>query len=210
MDGLGPWPSPAAVVLTACLGWELVRGTSLAGLLDGLVLGPLRHPREFFFAPELGREAFVAGAAGLGAALAFVWARQRGLTEGPSGAAVVGAVKVVGGAVLWLGAAHGLPAAPLALTPLLWVALAGRRAEPGSARASRPRHGRRPPDPPRVPGGRHPGRVGHVPGVPVGAVALADGWRRLRGALETVGAISPSSGRRGGRRPRAPGSRWRA
>jgi hypothetical protein len=194
------WPLTlaGAVVLTACLGWELVRGTTLAGLLDGVVLGPVRHPQEFFFEPELGREAFVAGAAGLGAALAFVWARRRGLTESPSGAAVVGAVQVLGGAVLWLGAAHGFPAAPLALMPLVWVALAGRRAEPGSlgplvlalVAALQTLHA-------------YPVAGTQVAwatflAVPVGAVALADGWRGLRGALETLGAMGPSSGRLAG------------
>ena len=118
-----------ALVLAACLGWEVVRGTTLAGLLDGIVLGPLRHPGEFFVEPELGREAFVTAAAGLGTALAFAWARRRGLTEGAYGSAVVGAAQLLGGAVLWLAAAHRVPAAPLALTPFFWVALAGRRGE---------------------------------------------------------------------------------
>ena len=92
-----------ALVLAACLGWEVVRGTTLAGLLDGVVLGPLRHPGEFFFAPELGREAFVTAAAGLGAALAFAWARRRGLTEARPDRRSWARSQLLGGAVLWLG-----------------------------------------------------------------------------------------------------------
>ena len=187
-----------ALVLAACLGWEVARGTTLAGLLDGVVLGPLRHPGEFFVEPELGREAFVTAAAGLGAALAFAWARRRGLTEGAPGSAVVGAVQLLGGAVLWLAAAHRVPAAPLALTPFFWVALAGRRGEGGSlgplvlamVAALQTLHA-------------YPVAGTQVAwatflAIPVGGVALADGWRRLRGALETVGALGAGSARLAG------------
>jgi hypothetical protein len=189
---------PGAVVLAACLAWELARGTTLAGLLEGIVRGPLRHPGEFFVEPELGREAFVMAAAGLGGAMAFAWARRRGRSEGWAGSAVVGATQLVLGALLWLGAAHRSPAAPLALAPFLWVALAGRCAAGAPLgplvlallAALQTLHA-------------YPVAGTQVAwatflAIPVGGVALADGWRRLRGALETAGMLGATSSRLAG------------
>jgi hypothetical protein len=189
---------PGAVVLAACLGWELVRGTTLAGLLEGVVLVPLRHVGEIFHEPDLGREAFVTAVASLGGAVVFVWARRRGLTEVWPGAALVGAVQLALGVVLWLGVAHHLPAAPLALTPFFWIALAGRRADEGRlgplvlamVAALQTLHA-------------YPVAGTQVAwatflAIPVGGVALAHGWRGLRGALEAAGSLGAAPGRLAG------------
>ena len=45
---------PGALTLGACMGWELVRGTLPGSLVEGILLGPLRHPGAFFLAPDLG------------------------------------------------------------------------------------------------------------------------------------------------------------
>jgi hypothetical protein len=189
---------PGAVVLAASLAWELARGTTLAGLLDGVILGPLRHPGEFFVEPELGREAYVTAVAGLGGAMAFAWARRRGHAEKWPGSAIVGATQLLLGGVLWLGAAHRVPAPPLALTPFLWIALPGRRAERGPTgplvlamvAALQALHA-------------YPVAGTQVAwatflAIPVGGVALADGWRTLRGALETAGVLGATSSRLAG------------
>lgn len=187
-----------ALTLGACIGWELVRGTLPSSLLEGIVLGPLRHPGAFFVAPELGSGAIRTAAAGLAAALAFAWARRRGLTARPSGSAVVGAVELAGGLVLWLGATNRLPLGPLALTPFLWIALAGRRAEAGSpgvlvlvmVAALQTLHA-------------YPIAGTQVVwatflAIPVGGAALADGWRRIREALEEAEVFGTAQSRLAG------------
>ena len=188
---------PAAVGLAASLAWELARGTTLAGLLDGVVLGPLRHPGEFFVEPELGREAYVTAAAGLGGAMAFAWARRRGRTERWPGSAIVGATQLVLGGLLWLGAAHRVPL-PLAVMPFLWIARCGSRADGrplgplvlAMVAALQTLHA-------------YPVAGTQVAwatflAVPAGGVALADGWRRLRGALEAAGRLGAAPGRLAG------------
>lgn len=187
-----------AITLVACVGWELARGTMLASLLEGIVLGPLRHPDEFFFEPDLGQGAFVAAATGLAAALAFAWARRRGLTERPVGSALVGLAQLLAGLILWLGVANHLPVGPLALTPFLWIALASRRAEAGPlgalvlamVAALQTLHA-------------YPVAGTQVVwatflAIPVGGVALADGWRRTRAALAEVEVLGAAHGRLAG------------
>ena len=139
------------LALAAVVGWEWARGTGPRGLLEGILVGPLRHPGAFFLAPDLGTGAFVAAATGLAGALGFAWARRRGWTEHFPGAAAVGSLQLVGGLVLWLGVADRLPMSPLALTPpLLWLALAGARPESGCARhRGRPERGSAAPRIPR-------------------------------------------------------------
>ncbi|HEY7139172.1 MAG TPA: hypothetical protein VIE44_03665 [Methylomirabilota bacterium] len=184
-----------AVVLAACLGWELVRGTTLAGLLDGIVLGPLRHPGEFFVEPELGPAAFVTAAAGLGSALVFAWARRRGWTERPTGSTVVGLAQLSIGFVLCVGVANRILVGPLALTPFLWIGLAGRPAAPGTLgplilvmiAALQTLHA-------------YPVAGTQVAwatflAIPVGGLALAEGWRRTREALSATAMLGAASRR---------------
>lgn len=187
-----PLALAGAVALAACLALELARGTGPAGLLDGIVLGALRHPREFFVPPELGREAFVTALAGLLAAIGFAWARRRGLTERPSGAAAVGLAQLLGGVALWLGAPGGGTGGALALTPFLWLGLAGRPAEGGALLLAMV----------AVLQTLHAYPVAGTQvawatflAVPVAGVALADGWRGTRAALEAAGALGAAPGR---------------
>ena len=187
------------LALAAVVGWEWARGTGPRGLLEGILVGPLRHPGAFFLAPDLGAGAFVAAATGLAGALGFAWARRRGWTEHFPGAAAVGSLQLVGGLVLWLGVADRLPMSPLALTPpLLWLALAGARPESGAL------------------GLRVLAMVGALQvlhaypiagtqvawatflAIPVGAVALTDGWRRLRAALVEGGILDIARARLAG------------
>ena len=100
--------------------------------MEGIVLGPLRHPGAFFLAPDLGPGAVWTAVTGLAAALAFVWARRRGLTGRPWRIAVVGMAELAGGLVLWLGVRIASRSDPSRCVPLLWIGLAGRRAEAGS------------------------------------------------------------------------------
>src|SRR5262249_38695084 len=44
---LAPLLTAFTVVVTVSLGWGVARGTTLAGLVEGLVLGPSRHPLKF-------------------------------------------------------------------------------------------------------------------------------------------------------------------
>ena len=172
-----------ALALVACLAWELVRGTLPWSLLEGIVLGPLRHPGAFFLAPELGPGAVRVAAAGLAAALAFAWAHGHGLTARPSGSTVVGVAELAGGLVLWLGATNRFPLGPLAITPFFWIALAGRRAETGSlgalvlvmVAALQTLHA--------YPIAGTQVAWGTFLAIPVGGVALADGWCRIREAF---------------------------
>jgi hypothetical protein len=187
---------PGGLALAAVVAGEWARGTELRGLLDGILFAPLRHPGSFFVAPDLGAGAFVAAAAGLVGAFGFTWARRRGWTERFPGSAVTGAAQLLGGVVLWLGITYRLPMSPLALTPsLLWLALAGPRPESGS------------------PGLRVLAMVAALQtlhaypiagtqvawatflAIPVGAVALTDGWRRLRTALVEGGAVDVARAR---------------
>jgi hypothetical protein len=187
-----------AIAFVACIGWELARGTTLGSLLDGIVLGPLRHPREFFVEPDLGLGAFVTAAVGLASALAFVWAGRGGLLAQPRGSVVVGLAELLAGLVLWLGIANRLPVGPLALTPFFWIALAGRRAKAGSlgplvlamVAATQTLHA-------------YPVAGTQVVwatflAIPVGGVALADGWCRTRAALVDAGALGAAPSRQAG------------
>jgi hypothetical protein len=139
----------------------------------------------------------VTAAAGLGTALGFAWARRRALTEGTTGAAVVGGARLLVGLAVWLAAAHGSPTAILALAPFFWIALAG----PGGGRLLGPLvlamvaalqtlHA-------------YPVAGTQVAwatflAIPVAGVALADGWRSLSGALETAGLLGVAAGRLAG------------
>jgi hypothetical protein len=193
---LRPLAGPGVLALVAVVAWEWARGTELQGLLEGILIGPLRHPGSFFVPPDLGAGAFFAAAAGLAGALAFTWARRHGWTEHFPGSAVTGAAQLLGGVVLWLGITDRLPGSPLALTPpLLWLALAGPRPDSGSpgrhvlamAAALQALHA-------------YPIAGTQVAwatflAIPAGAVALTDGWRRLRTALVEGGAVDAARAR---------------
>lgn len=185
-----------ALAIVASVGWELARGTTLASLLGGVLLGPLRHLEVAFFEPELGPGAFVAAAAGLAPAFGLVWARRRGLTERLAGSAAVGLGQLVAGLVLWLAVANRLPLSPLALTPpLLWVALARPGADRGAlgllvlaaVAALQTLHA-------------YPIAGTQVVwatflSIPVGGVALAEGWRRARATLAEADVLDQARGR---------------
>jgi hypothetical protein len=173
-------------VLVGSLGWEVWRGTTIPGLLDGIVLGPLRHPRDFFSAPPLGPEAFAYAAVGLGGALVLGWARRRGLTERRPGSTMVGVAELLVGCVCWLAIQHRLPVEPLALTPFCWVALASRRAAAGAlgplvlamVASLQTLHA-------------YPIAGTQVAWatfllIPVGGAALYDGWHRTRDQFDSV------------------------
>jgi hypothetical protein len=130
-------PRDVLVMLTAFLvasalffAVPVARGTSLTGLLRGMVLEPARHPTLFMFPAILtpGAPLWAAGAAVaaiLVVAYRRVWAGKRFAT------AVLGCAQLVAGVVIWWG--YGF-AAFAAAAPLLWVPLltgAGDRRRPG-------------------------------------------------------------------------------
>ena len=120
---------------------------------------------------------------GLAAALAFVWARRRGLTGRPSGPPWWGWRSWRAGSSSGSGQRIASRLDPSRYVPLLWIGLAGRRAEAGSlgtlvlamVAALQTLHA-------------YPIAGTQVAwatflAIPVGGVALADGWRRIRDAL---------------------------
>lgn len=172
-----------AVALASCA-LALGRGTSLAGLVHGVIVDPLRTPGVFFFPLRLASWATAAALASLVAAATVVVLRRRGPSGWPIAPALDGSIRLLGGAAMWLAAAGLLPAGPFSVSlPLLWLPLAARPSE-----------------------GAAPFEIGRallvamavmqalvaypIAGsqaawasflfVPVGGMAVADGWRALR------------------------------
>jgi hypothetical protein len=183
----------AITVLASC-GWEYWRGTSIAGLVHGILLDPIQHPVDNTWPLDISPRASWWTLTMLGLALFFAVARHRGWTERYPGHALRGLVQILAGLAIWLVATETLPLNPLAASlPLLWIALASPPAVAG-------------PD-------REAGRVVLVATaalqalhaypvagsqvawatflfVPVGALSIADGWRAvasLYGATPPVG-----------------------
>lgn len=175
-----------AMTVVASCGWEYWRGTTLRGLVHGVVLDPINHPVDNTWPLDISPRAPWWTLAMLSLALLFTVARRRGWTEGHAGHASRGLVQILAGLAIWLVATEMLPLNPLAASlPLLWVALVS---------------------PPATAGADHEaGRVVLVATaalqalhaypvagsqvawatflfVPVGALSIADGWRVLASA----------------------------
>jgi hypothetical protein len=180
----------AAVTVLVVGAWQLGRGSSLEGLARGIVLDPLSHPYVLAVPPLLSPTAPAWALACVAACLVFLLLRRTGWSEGWPVTALRGPAQVLAGAFIWLAATDRLLVSPLAALPLLWVALV----------------------PPADPGGAPPGfgrsllvavatlqalhaypvagsqvAWGTVLFVPVGAVAIADGWRATVTAVRAGG-----------------------
>jgi hypothetical protein len=183
----------AAVVVLSCT-VEWWRGTTCRGLIEGILLGPARHPGSFLEPPALHR--WVAGHAALwlaGAALAArAGAHPRPVAR--SLRALGGPVRIAAGMAMWLAATGAVPAGPLAIAPpALWLALVpppGVPAAPDRRRllvataALQALHA--------FPVGGSQVAFGTVFAVPVAAVLVADGWRATAAWL---GAAAPGRAR---------------
>jgi hypothetical protein len=181
--GLGVAFAAAAI---ASVGWALARGTSPGALLEGLVLGPARQLEAIALFLPVTAPAAAGALAGLGVALAWIAARRTGRTAGWPATAIEGVVQLAAGAILWLVADERLPGGPLAPLPLLWLALL----PPPGAPAPGVVLGRRVLAALAVLQALHayPVAGSQVAWatflfVPVGAILIADGWRRSVAAL---------------------------
>jgi hypothetical protein len=74
---LGAGATAAVAITLLVLGAVAVRGTSAAGLLDGALLGPLRHPGNYSYAVDWRPGTLVAAALSLGFASVLPWLRRR-------------------------------------------------------------------------------------------------------------------------------------
>ena len=190
-----------AAAAVASVAWALARGTSPGALLEGLVLGPARQLEAIALFLPVTAPAAAGALAGLGVALAWLAARRSGRTTGRTATAIEGAAQLAAGAVVWLAADERLAGGPLAPLPLLWLALLPPpdAPAPGVTTGPAPAGGAgRPAGPPRLPGGREPGRVGHVPVRPdrsdphrrrLAAERRGAGARRGAGWARPVGAV---------------------
>ena len=117
---LGAAAAGAAAVLLGTVAVSLARGTSLSGLLHGVVLGPLRQPSVYYFAFPWRPGTLAVAVAGLAAA---AWAARQPGAPGPRRAAVIlrfGAI-----AALALSLVTILPVSGPALGMSFGVAVAG-------------------------------------------------------------------------------------
>jgi hypothetical protein len=175
----------------ASVAWALARGTTPGALLEGLVLGPARQLEAIALFLPVTAPAAAGALASLGGALAWLAARRSGRATGRSVTAIEGAVQLAAGAGLWLAADERLPGGPLAPLPLLWLALL----PPPDAPAPGVALGRRVLVALAVLQALHayPVAGSQVAWatflfVPIGAILLADGWRR------SVTALAPRAG----------------
>jgi hypothetical protein len=175
----------------ASIGWELVRGTSAMGFIDGFVLAPARQLEAIALLLPVTAPAAAGALAGSGAALAWVAAGRTGRMHGPVITGIEGVAQLAAGAFVWLVADERLPVDPLAPLPLLWLALLPRPAAPGPGVVA----GRRLLVALAVLQALHAFPVaGSQVGwatflfVPVAAILLTDGWRRA------VLAVAPAAG----------------
>jgi hypothetical protein len=128
-----PPPRMLAVVLLACIagtslsaGWELLRGTSPRGLLEGVVLRPLHQSSGFAVPPRFDGAAPICAVLGIASALLFVLAGRRRRIRGRLGRVALGLAKVCGGVFIFLAIDRDLGLNGLEVAaPFLWLALAG-------------------------------------------------------------------------------------
>jgi hypothetical protein len=165
--------------------WELWRGTSWLGLLDGIVLAPARHPVGFLEPPQLGPWAIPYAALWLTLALVAAFRGPGGSPASRVVAGLRGPTSVVIGVAIWLAAADGHWLNPLAIgPPAFWLALTGPSDAPGSVvgrhllvatAALQTLHA--------FPVGGSQVAFGAFLGAPVGALLVSDGWRSTASAL---------------------------
>ncbi|MGH7268644.1 MAG: hypothetical protein ACREMB_27830, partial [Candidatus Rokuibacteriota bacterium] len=176
----------SAVTLLLVCGWELGRGSSVEGLARGIVLDPLSHPYVLALPPLLSPAAPVWALTSLAACLSFLLLRRTGWSERWPVTALRGPAQMLAGAFIWLAATDRLLVSPLAALPLLWVALLTPAAEVGAARsfgrsllvavaALQALHA--------YPVAGSQVAWGTFLFIPVGAVAIADGWRATVAAV---------------------------
>ncbi len=182
---LGTGIAAFVAVAGLSLAREIGRGTTLPALLDGVLLEPARQLRAIALLLPVAPAAALTGVAGLALALAWRAADRRGWTARGRAVGIRGAAQLAAGSVVWLVADERLPVGPLAPLPLLWLALLPA---PAGARAGG--LGRRLLVMLAVLQTLHayPVAGSQVAWatflfLPVGAILLADGWRRLVAAL---------------------------
>jgi hypothetical protein len=187
----------AAVTVLVLGAWQLARGTSLDGLARGIVLDPLSHPYVLAVPPLLSPTAPGWALASVAACLGFLLLRRTGWSERWPVTALRGPAQVLAGAFIWLAATDRLMVSPLAALPLLWVALV----PPGDRGGAPPGFGRSLLVAVATLQALHAYPVagsqvawGTVLFVPVGGVAIADGWRATVAAVGAGGRAARWSG----------------
>jgi hypothetical protein len=177
-----------ATLAASCLR-EVSRGTTLAGLVRGVVLDPLALPGFNLYVLPAGPAALVVALAALALA-ALVVAAPRDWIARPGVRPAAAATRLLGGTFLWLAADGRLVANPLLAWPLLWLALIPEAA----GAADRERAGRALLVAVAALQALHAFPVAGSQlawatflFVPVGALLLADGWRGLALAWAPVG-----------------------
>ena len=178
-----------AALTVSCLR-EVVRGTTVSGLVHGMVLDPLALPDLNLYVPLMGPATVALAVASLALAGLLALLAPRGWVERPDLARALAAGRLLAGLYVWLAADGRVVENPLSAWPLLWLALV-----------------------PGAPSVHHGQRFGRfllvavatlqalhafpVAGsqlawatflfVPVGALLLADGWRGLALAWAPAG-----------------------
>jgi hypothetical protein len=106
----------------ASCSWARMRGTSTAGLLQGIILAPLGQPHAFSVPLKLPPVAPWWAVFSALLAVLFVRARRDGWLDGRSAAFWHGLAQLLAGSIIWLSAARVLPLSPFVVSlPLLWV-----------------------------------------------------------------------------------------
>jgi len=110
-------------VAVLSLGFTLLRGTTISGLLEGVLTGPVQHPARFAIPLGLSLQTLWWSVFGLGIAVVFAWTGRRAPAVHD---VVVGPGRVAAGAlVLWTSYSGGLKSTTLSVAlPLVWTAVA--------------------------------------------------------------------------------------
>ncbi len=104
-------------------GWAVAGGTSAAGLLDGILLGPIRQPNSVMGPLKLSPGAPWWAALSVLLCLLFLLGRRR-LHEGRGFAAVHALAQLLAGAVIWSVALEYIQRSAFTVSlPLLWIPL---------------------------------------------------------------------------------------
>ena len=114
------------------LGFILFRGTTISGLLEGVLIGPVQHPARFAIPLKLGPLTLGWSVLGLGIAIVFAWVGRRAHVVHDL---VVGPGRIAAGAlVLWTSYSGDLKSTTLSVAlPLVWTAVATPRRDVQSA-----------------------------------------------------------------------------
>ena len=180
----------ALAVATIC-GVAIARGTTLSGLVHGIVLNPLNHPSELSIPLDL--PSWAPWWALLSSVVAVAWIVLRSDSESRDSTSVlvIGGLQLLAGGAIWLAAAIMPLQIRMALSlPLLWIAVVpgweGKQSCRGQAfimslAALQTLHA--------YPVAGTQLAWSTFLFVPVGAIGIADGWRHVAPALGARFAI---------------------